>query len=177
MAAGLCELCGKPRNRCVSTARFCLPCAQERNKTRIATRPHANAGALVSVRNEAGEIICADCEKVIPRNRTRSGGYVRTGLRCWDCNRQHYAYMAVATGKQLANYAVHRAIASGVLKPASAHTCVDCGAKALAWDHRDYNRPLDVEPVCQSCNSVRGKAIPFNGLLVGLLLLGAASQV
>jgi hypothetical protein len=37
--------------------------------------------------------------------------------------------------------------------------CVDCGGKATVYDHRDYAYPLDVEPVCRSCNSKRGSAL------------------
>ena len=37
--------------------------------------------------------------------------------------------------------------------------CVDCGAPALEYDHRDYSRPLDVDPVCKSCNRRRGTAV------------------
>ena len=36
--------------------------------------------------------------------------------------------------------------------------CVDCGAPATQWDHRSYSRPLDVDPVCSSCNIRRGPA-------------------
>lgn len=36
--------------------------------------------------------------------------------------------------------------------------CVDCGMPAKEYDHRDYTRPLDVVPVCGSCNSKRGVA-------------------
>ena len=35
-------------------------------------------------------------------------------------------------------------------------SCVDCGNRASAYEHRDYSRPLDVVPVCASCNAVRG---------------------
>lgn len=38
-------------------------------------------------------------------------------------------------------------------------TCADCGMPAHAFEHRDYFRPLDVEPVCSRCNSRRGPAI------------------
>lgn len=34
--------------------------------------------------------------------------------------------------------------------------CVDCGAIATVYEHRDYGRPLDVEPVCRACNGRRG---------------------
>lgn len=36
--------------------------------------------------------------------------------------------------------------------------CVDCGAPAECHDHRDYSKPLHVEPVCRSCNVRRGPA-------------------
>jgi len=36
--------------------------------------------------------------------------------------------------------------------------CVDCGARATDWEHRDYSAPLAVEPVCRSCNCLRGAA-------------------
>lgn len=34
--------------------------------------------------------------------------------------------------------------------------CVDCGNPAAEYDHRDYRQPLDVQPVCRSCNQKRG---------------------
>lgn len=36
--------------------------------------------------------------------------------------------------------------------------CVDCGSAAEVWEHRDYTKPLDVDPCCISCNLRRGKA-------------------
>jgi hypothetical protein len=39
--------------------------------------------------------------------------------------------------------------------------CRDCGKRATQYDHRDYNKPLEVEPVCQSCNLLRGHAKPM----------------
>jgi hypothetical protein len=38
------------------------------------------------------------------------------------------------------------------------YACVDCGGVALEYDHRDYGRPVEVEPVCRSCNKRRGRA-------------------
>ncbi len=39
--------------------------------------------------------------------------------------------------------------------------CVDCQKnRANQYDHRDYSKPLMVEPVCNSCNGKRGSAIP-----------------
>lgn len=38
--------------------------------------------------------------------------------------------------------------------------CVDCGKPATCYDHRDYQRPDEVEPVCRACNARRGPALP-----------------
>lgn len=38
-------------------------------------------------------------------------------------------------------------------------TCVDCGRQAQHYDHRDYLKPLEVEPVCASCNIRRGQGL------------------
>lgn len=54
---------------------------------------------------------------------------------------------------------VVKAKAAGVLPPLDGSiACVDCGAPAKHYDHRDYSRPLDVEPCCHSCNLRRGPA-------------------
>lgn len=37
--------------------------------------------------------------------------------------------------------------------------CADCGDKARYYDHRDYTKPMDVEPVCAGCNTRRGPGI------------------
>ena len=40
--------------------------------------------------------------------------------------------------------------------------CVDCKKeRATMYDHRNYNFPLWVEPVCNRCNQKRGKALPL----------------
>lgn len=36
--------------------------------------------------------------------------------------------------------------------------CSDCGGVACVYDHRDYGKPLAVDPVCMSCNKIRGTA-------------------
>jgi len=41
--------------------------------------------------------------------------------------------------------------------------CVDCGNPASVYDHRDYLKPLEVDPVCRVCNSKRGPAMNHNG--------------
>lgn len=60
-----------------------------------------------------------------------------------------------------AQYKVRVAIKRGDLKPIRDCICADCGAPAWCYDHRDYNRPLDVEPVCRTDNLRRGPGLPF----------------
>ena len=53
---------------------------------------------------------------------------------------------------------VRAAIAAGRLAPVFFCRCADCLAPATCYDHRDYSKPLEVDPVCWSCNNVRGPA-------------------
>ena len=53
---------------------------------------------------------------------------------------------------------VRRAVVKGILlKLDGSVKCVDCGEPAKHYDHRDYTKQLDVEPVCIACNYGRGK--------------------
>lgn len=36
--------------------------------------------------------------------------------------------------------------------------CTDCSSRATDYDHRCYDLPLEVSPVCHSCNLRRGSA-------------------
>ena len=51
----------------------------------------------------------------------------------------------------------------GYLPNAKDYLCADCGKRAHHWEHRDYTRPLDVQPTCTKCNFARGPGIvsPF----------------
>jgi Zn finger protein HypA/HybF involved in hydrogenase expression len=53
---------------------------------------------------------------------------------------------------------VKKAIRLGKLNRPSEHECFDCGKPATQYDHRDYSKPLQVAPVCRSCNAKRGGA-------------------
>lgn len=65
------------------------------------------------------------------------------------------AYKAVA--------AVAKAVRKGQIQnlKTSVVKCTDCDERANHYDHRDYRQPLAVEPVCQRCNILRGKAEPY----------------
>lgn len=58
--------------------------------------------------------------------------------------------------KGIIRHEVVKAIRSGALPKASDCACVDCGIPAREYDHRDYAKPLQVDPVCRGCNLRRG---------------------
>lgn len=60
-----------------------------------------------------------------------------------------------------AHNAVRKAIISGDLVNLRQIevACVDCGQRAMDHEHRDYEKPLEVVPVCRGCNIRRGPAI------------------
>lgn len=68
---------------------------------------------------------------------------------------------SIETNAHEAHRFVKLAIRAGYLAKPNTLTCADCGNTATEYDHRDYNRPLDVEPVCHACNNRRGPAKPF----------------
>jgi len=63
--------------------------------------------------------------------------------------------------RQRATAAVSRAVRLGWLPPVTTRVCVDCGAPATCYEHRDYREPLNVEPVCSRCNNLRGPGFPL----------------
>ena len=63
---------------------------------------------------------------------------------------------AKCSGRATASSLLQREIRAGRIRPAKEFQCVDCGVPAQAYDHRDYSKPLDVQPVCNGCNVRRG---------------------
>lgn len=54
---------------------------------------------------------------------------------------------------------VSKAIKAGILRKLDGSIkCVDCGKIAVHYDHRDYRKPLKVDPVCAYCNHHRYEA-------------------
>lgn len=95
-------------------------------------------------------------------------------FKCADC-KVPYAMPYTqwgGTGRGTANSIVSQAIANGLVKPADAFECADCGVQAQQYDHRDYNKPLEVEPVCRRCNQLRGPAVPRYGYFAHFFVNG-----
>jgi len=66
-------------------------------------------------------------------------------------------------GAVIARGKVAKAVRDGLLAHPKTLLCVDCCGPATGYDHRDYNHPLRVDPICHSCNAKRGPAIPRKG--------------
>lgn len=80
-------------------------------------------------------------------------GIVRE-LEPWEINQSYRLkrwYRLRARAKDL----VHQAVGRGELArlPDPAILCVECGDAAVYYDHRDYEKPLNVRPVCSKCNN------------------------
>lgn len=97
-----------------------------------------------------GDRYCALCTAVIATDR-RASSYCS-----WAC------VMQATSIASKASTVLRNAINKGKAPAMAPETlCVDCGAKATDFDHRDYTKPLDVEPVCRACNIRRGPALKF----------------
>lgn len=106
---------------------------------------------------------CAACGDAV------SNLYKGTCLRCYDLS---YAtkYRAKYPNAIRAHNKVWTAIWQGKLPHLGRVyvACVDCGGEATQYDHRDYLKPLEVDPVCRSCNKRRGPGLHRDQLLASL---------
>jgi DNA-directed RNA polymerase subunit RPC12/RpoP len=131
-------------------ALYCFSCIDDRRKSKLS--PLAYRGNLKRLKVD-GVYVCVDCKTPIVRNGKRGN----VAMRCHSC--RLVSHDRSKTIMAAASHAVYVAIVSGALKPATEHSCVDCGAPATCYDHRDYSKPLEVEPVCRACNVCRGPGI------------------
>lgn len=74
---------------------------------------------------------------------------------------KRYRKKQLQIGSKRCKSAIWYAVKTGRLKRLSTEfvKCSDCNARATMYDHRDYNKPFDVDPVCGKCNRKRGPAI------------------
>jgi hypothetical protein len=75
-------------------------------------------------------------------------------------------------GRTSAGVAVSKAVKAGILPAVRTCACTDCGRPATEYEHRDYNKPIDVVPVCKPCNAKRGPAIPLHGSIQKMVGFG-----
>lgn len=135
------------RLRGPAKARPCVLCGKT-NRTHkdlcLACRRAAENGDI-------GRRICAFCGNEISMSRKRISPYCSI-----ECSNK------VAEIRSSVGAAIRKAVKSGVIQKLDGSVqCVDCGNPARHYDHRDYTKPLDVSPVCRSCNFKRGPAHTF----------------
>lgn len=75
------------------------------------------------------------------------------------CNQCKPADHFTLQPKYLAHKAVAQARRAGLIASPRQYQCADCASPATEYDHRDYTKPLEVDPVCRGCNVRRGPAI------------------
>jgi hypothetical protein len=95
-------------------------------------------------------IFCGKRKKWVGSNTTMNGCEKCYFCRYLELNRD---------GSYKARGVVAKAVKIGVLSKPKKFKCVGCGRQAQCYDHRDYNEPLTVDPVCFSCNSRRAPAV------------------
>jgi len=102
----------------------------------------------------------------VPRFDTVLCGSTESGHPYWHCQLCQAARAdfwerrkTMSRWQRKAHAIVNFAKASGILPQLDGSiACTDCGTAACEYDHRDYGHPLDVQPVCHSCNIRRGPA-------------------
>lgn len=92
---------------------------------------------------------CNDCAAI--RSRAASKRYAQTSSR--------------AAAHEAVRSITRTAVRVGFLPDPRHLDCVDCGGPAECYDHRDYNKPLDVNAVCLRCNSSRGAGVELQGIV------------
>lgn len=145
-----CKRCGSDIVNRMSNATLCWSCA--RAGVRVSEEGAKRAGDFKRKIID-GKVFCVDCNQEIEFSYKRRGG---APMRCKKCSNERSN--AIKSIQQAAHTAVAKAIRHGSIDKPSAFKCSDCGKPAECYDHRDYSKPLDVEPVCLSCNVIRGSA-------------------
>lgn len=102
---------------------------------------------------------CADCDRIMDeRNRASA----LRGAATRRANNSGYSrpFHAESYWQRKAHAMVRAAIGRGLLPnlKSGEYACADCSEVACIYEHRDYSRPLDVTPVCATCNNRRGTA-------------------
>jgi putative transcriptional regulator len=103
---------------------------------------------------------CVDCGSDL------TGRSIHARL-CFDCanNRKRGKYQKnrlLKNDNEIGREITKHAVKVGFLLHPSNYICMDCNRRqAECYDHRDYNKPLDVDAVCLQCNSKRGRGIPL----------------
>lgn len=148
-----CKQCGADISTRSARAIYCFPCSVERNRSKISPLPFARN---LTRKRIDGQLVCVDCHAPLKQGKRGAP------MRCHHCACKRYHSRKSAQGKCW--NAVAKAIKHGLLKRPAELKCVDCSNAAEVYDHRNYSKPLEVEPVCRACNINRGHANDYEQL-------------
>lgn len=140
------------------------------------TRSCENCGERPVRKNDGRYRFCEQCVPPEPPERDYLCEQCGTDIShrcvparfCFPCAEQRAKESRVVNryapnnDNQKARAITRYAVRVGFLPPPTSFKCTDCGRPAECYDHRDYTKPLEVEPVCIRCNTSRGKGIPLH---------------
>lgn len=89
---------------------------------------------------------CLVCQRVMGR------GFHHSRIVCDWCSDQYRMF------KMCVQQKVKSAIHSGKLPDWRGLRCFVCSDDAIGYHHSDYSEPLNVQPICRSCNWRLGHA-------------------
>lgn len=95
---------------------------------------------------------CLQCKKFYNKKYSLDGRYK-------EIQRKRYVEKIKGRYIEWAKSVVGLKVRCGSIPRASEFSCVDCGKKAMCYDHRDYEKPMEISPVCVSCNKKRGPGL------------------
>lgn len=163
-----CKICGRLMQRDLR-ASYCFDCYARRVKQRLAAPGRVLNGSRKP--HKVGDRwACVDCGGEV-RQDFFNGKKRRPAMRCSSCDEARMLFLEVLSGRNAAALTVANARRAGLVPPPHDFACADCGRPAECYDHRDYGEPLKIDPVCRSCNIMRGSARPLNQLIVSALVL------
>lgn len=137
----LCKRCGEKSIRARDARyRYCEACKPLERKPRQTECEQCGADIRKRYR---GSRFCFPCTEI----------RARMSIRKYVPNNDN------AKSRAVTKYAVK----VGFLPDPTNFICMDCkGRQAQCYDHRDYSKPLEVDPVCLRCNNSRGRGIPLH---------------
>lgn len=132
-------------------------------KRRSTVKRHCvDCGTDISAYMVTSTVICFHCRVARSPEKTCQFCGVKfkalNSQACEPCRMARHIYSRFGSGRYLAGAEVAKARAKNSIPSPREFKCVDCGGRATEYDHRNYDEPLNVSPVCRGCNARRGSA-------------------
>lgn len=135
------------------TSKPCVKCGSSR---RYPPRPGTKTGACIDCANARGK---KWERKNTERVKEIQLNYKNNNIDTWLKSKRNSANKEriVNPEKTKARCEVRNAIRLKTILPAGKCLCLDCGITAKDYHHEDYQKPLEVIPLCRKCHIARHK--------------------